>query len=314
MPEPDTHVADATERALPGAGRAVRVPTSTPSAGAAVRDALDSSVARLIAHEPGVRKGEDPEAVHQARVATRRLRSDLRTFRDLLDAEWARGLRDELAWLAGALGAVRDADVLLDRLRGTAARVPDSDRRVADGVLIGLEVDRDAARAVLLEVLDSRRYHELIERLQEAARAPALTPAAAAPAADTLPGLVRKPWRKLADAVDALDDPATDVALHDVRKRAKRVRYAAEAAAPVSGKRARRFAKALANVQDVLGEHHDAVVAEQWLRDALDAATPRQTFVIGQLAALERAAADESRSGWPQAWKAASRKRLRNWI
>ena len=314
MPAPESQPSPGPDLPLPGPGRAVRASATPLSAGEAVRAALDASVARLIAHEPAVRKGEDPEAVHQARVATRRLRSDLRTFRDLLDPKWAASLRDELAWLAGALGAVRDADVLLARLRGTVAQLPDADRRVADGVLAGLEVDRDRARTALLDAIDGRRYHELVGRLQEAARAPERSAAAAAPAGDVLPGLVRKPWRRLARAVDDLGPSPSDQALHDVRKRAKRVRYAAEAAAPVTGKRARRLARALARLQDVLGDHQDAVVAERWLRDALETATPRQTFVVGQLAAMERAGADDSRAAWRKVWQAAARKRLRRWI
>src|SRR5436190_7535261 len=89
-------------------------------AGDAVRAALATGFARLLRHDPGVRIGDDPEDVHQARVATRRLRSDLRTFRSLLDQEQAQVLRDELKWAADLLGDVRDADVLLERLRTQA--------------------------------------------------------------------------------------------------------------------------------------------------------------------------------------------------
>ena len=95
---------------------------------AVIRHAISDPVAKLVANDPVVRIGEDPEGVHQARVATRRLRSHLRTFRDLLDPEWAQSLRDELGWLGDELGAVRDADVLLERLarsgRRTRARRP----------------------------------------------------------------------------------------------------------------------------------------------------------------------------------------------
>src|SRR4029450_1017703 len=80
------------------------------SAGDAVRRAIALSVIRLIRHDPVVRLDLDPEGVHQARVATRRLRSDLRTFRPLLDEEWSTALRNELRWLARALGDVRDGD------------------------------------------------------------------------------------------------------------------------------------------------------------------------------------------------------------
>src|SRR5439155_1633439 len=83
-----------------------------PSAGDVIRNALAASVARLIAHDPGVRLGDDPEDVHQARVATRRLRSDLRTFHSLLDADWTQALRQDLKSIGRDLGAVRDTEVL----------------------------------------------------------------------------------------------------------------------------------------------------------------------------------------------------------
>ncbi|MBA2325742.1 MAG: CYTH and CHAD domain-containing protein [Actinobacteria bacterium] len=282
--------------------------------GDVLRAALAPSVSRLIAHDAGVRLGEDPEAVHQARVATRRLRSDLRTFHALLDEEWNESLRDELKWIATGLGAVRDADVLLARLRERVNQLLESDRDAAGALVARLGDEREHARAALLEDMRSSRYLELLDRLVDAARAPVLTPEAGQPAADVLPGLVRKPLDRIDQAVAELDDDPPDEALHDIRKRAKRVRYAAEAAAPVIGKPARRLASAMEDVQDVLGEHQDAVVAEQWLRDALVAASPRQTFVIGQLAALERAEANARRAAWSDAWKAASRKRLRSWI
>src|SRR5207302_1981585 len=84
----------------------------TATAGDLVRVAIAASVQRLTRHDPGVRVGDDPEDVHQARVATRRLRSDLRTFASLLDPDWAASLVEELRWLGGVLGDVRDADVL----------------------------------------------------------------------------------------------------------------------------------------------------------------------------------------------------------
>ena len=104
-----------------------------PTAADVIRQAITRSVLRLLAHDPGVRLGDDPEDVHQARVATRRLRSDLRTFRDLLDADWAQGLRDRLKVVAGALGAVRDADVLLERLHRQLDDLPVADRGAGRG-------------------------------------------------------------------------------------------------------------------------------------------------------------------------------------
>src|SRR5687767_12432450 len=124
------------------------------SAGNVVRRAIALSVIRLIRHDPVVRLDTDPEGVHQARVATRRLRSDLRTFRPLVDAAWSSSLRDELGWLADLLGDVRDGDVLLERLRHRVAELPDAhERDSAVAVLATLELERGSAHSTLLEAL-----------------------------------------------------------------------------------------------------------------------------------------------------------------
>ncbi|TMC50970.1 MAG: CYTH and CHAD domain-containing protein [Chloroflexi bacterium] len=284
-----------------------------PSAGAAVARALAASVARLICHDPVVRLGSDPEGVHQARVATRRLRSDLRTFAPLLDAAWVEDLRAALSELAAELGEVRDADVMLQRLSARAAGLADDDRAGASRLLARLAERRDAARARLLATMRDRPYDALLDRLVEAVRAPALTPDADVPAADVLPGLVGKPWRKLRAAVRALPESPADGQLHRIRILTKRARYAAEAAAPVMGTRAARLARALARLQEVLGEHQDAVVAQAWLREAASA-HPGAAFVAGELAGLEHADASAARAAWARAWRAASRPGLRAWL
>jgi CHAD domain-containing protein len=284
------------------------------TAGDAVRAALAASVARLLRHDPGVRIGDDPEDVHQARVAARRLRSDLRTFRSLLDADWNEALRDELRWLGAELGTVRDTEVLTERLEGRLEALPAEDRADAAPLLRRLRERWDASRAELLTALRSTRYVDLLDRLVRAAREPALLPEAAEPAAAVLPPLVSGPWRHLRDAVEGLDDQPTDEALHEIRIRAKRCRYAAEAVAPVVGKQAREFARGIAAVQDVLGEHQDAVVAEHWLRAVAGTADARESFVAGELTALERDAAARARDEWWGVWRAARRKRLRAWL
>jgi CHAD domain-containing protein len=294
---------------------AVRRLGPSPSAGDVIRNALAASVARLIAHDPGVRLGDDPEDVHQARVATRRLRSDLRTFHSLLDPDWTKSLRGDLKSIGRDLGAVRDTEVLLDRLRGHAERLPTGDQATARKIIQRLLQRWDGARADLSEALGSTQYAELLDRLVEAAREPALIPSAAHDrAADVLPPLVNKPWEKLSTAVDDLPDDPADEELHHVRIKAKRCRYAAEAVAPAVGKRARAFAKAIADVQDVLGEHQDAVVAEQWLRDVSSSTIGREVFVAGQLATLERVEIEHTRAEWGEVWKAASKKKLRQWL
>jgi CHAD domain-containing protein len=279
-------------------------PGAEASAGDVVRHALALSVDRFCRHEPGVRAGEDSEAVHQARVATRRLRSDLRTFRPLVDAAWAGELRAELAWLAGLLGGTRDADVLSMRLGGRAGRLPEEAREAAGRLLAELEEEREAARARLLEAMQEERYRRLVERMVAAAREPALTGAAARPASKALRPLLARPWAALRKAVKALGDPPEDEELHQVRIRAKRCRYAAEATAAVLGRPVRRFAQAAAGLQEVLGEHQDAVVARLTLEQrSLD---PDRAFAsaAARLAELERTAAGEARAQWPAAWKA----------
>ncbi|HMG26365.1 MAG TPA: CYTH and CHAD domain-containing protein [Acidimicrobiia bacterium] len=286
----------------------------SPPAADVIRNALAASVARLVAHDPGVRLGDDPEDVHQARVATRRLRSDLRTFRDLLDADWAQSLRRDLKGIAHELGAVRDTEVLLDRLRAHAERLPPADQAPAKKIVQRLLQRWDEARAELRDALESARYAELLDRLVEAAQEPALLPDADAPATDLLPPLVREPWGRLRATVDELPEDPPDAQLHEVRIEAKRCRYAAEAVAPAIGKRARAFAKAIADLQDVLGEHQDAVVAEAWLREVASAAIGREVFVAGQLASLERLEIDRTRKAWGEVWQAASKKKLRQWL
>ena len=298
------------------AGPEVAVPPLAPDPTGAevVRAAIAASVSRVLVHDAGVRLGDDPEDVHQARVGTRRLRSDLRTFRPLLALDWAEGLRHELRWAAAALGAVRDADVLTERLRAQAASLPEVDAARFAPVLRRLADEREAARGELLAALATDRYVALLDRLVEAAAAPQLSPEAEAPARKTLPPLVERQWRKLAKAVDRLPADPSDDELHDVRILAKRARYAAEAAAPAMGKPAKRFAAAVAAVQGVLGDHHDAVVAEAWLRGAVEQADVAQALALGELIAVQRAAAGHCRQEWRSAWKAANRKKLRKWL
>src|SRR5437016_1153792 len=145
----------------------------------------------------------------------------------------------------------------------------------------------------------SDRYIDLVERLVEASRAPALTADAQPRAELVLPGLARRDWRQLRKGIAALPDQPADSELHRIRILAKRVRYAAEAAEPIAGKLAGRSAEAAAALQDVLGDHQDSVTAQQWLREA---GTGPRAFVAGELTALERETAAFDRASWHDAW------------
>jgi CHAD domain-containing protein len=281
---------------------------------ALVRRAITQSYERLIAHEADLRVGDDPESVHQARVATRRLRSDLVTFQDFVDEHWASELGADLRWLGSELGIVRDIEVQRDRLRAHAGRLPAPEAESARRVIRRLDADRAAAKADLLAMLREPRYEQLRAELANAAVNPAFTAAARARAVDALAPVVRHRWKKLRRAVNKLGDNPPDEALHAVRVRAKKCRYAAEAAEPAFGKPARRFAGAMADIQDVLGEHHDAVVAVAWITKTAHECSPAEAYAIGMLAQVEREAASAARAEFPGVWRRADTKHLRGWL
>jgi CHAD domain-containing protein len=285
--------------------------TSASTAGELVRHSIAVSVASLMRHDPGVRLGDDLEDVHRARVATRRLRSQLRTFRTLLDTEWANALREDLRWLGGGLGSVRDRQVMAQRVRTRTVSLAEDDAPTVADLAAELQAESEEARARLVLDMRADRYIDLIERLVEASRAPALTPEAQQRAAVVIPALAGRDWKQLRKGIAGLPDQPDDLALHRIRILAKRVRYAAEAAEPIAGKVAARSAEAAAALQDVLGDHQDSVTAQQWLREA--GKGPR-AFVAGELTALERETAAHDRAAWHNVWKKLDRKRLRRWM
>jgi CHAD domain-containing protein len=269
-------------------------------------------VAQILSHDPGVRLGEDPEDVHQLRVAVRQLRSELRTFMPLLEPVPPGELRDDLRWLGTAVGTMRDNDVLAERLRTQAQTLPEADAAGVQLLVSLLASQVASARSAMLTVLRSPRYLSLLDALIKAANEPPirakLPEQAKLPASRVAAELVHRPWRRLSEAVANLGDDPSDSALHNVRILAKRCRYSAEAVAPAVP-RAARFAIALADLQTVLGEHQDAVVAERWLRKAAVTA-PDAAVAAGELVLLQRFQRAKMRAEWPKTWKAVSAKKL----
>jgi CHAD domain-containing protein len=290
------------------------------SAAAVVADTLRADIARIFAYDPLVRLREPlPDgdtAVHQMRVGTRRLRSDLRTFRSVFNRDWADGLRAELSWLADVLGGARDAEVLRARLHKTATLDPlaPPDETAVARIDAALTARHDAALTAVDELLGSPRYLDLLDHLLDAARSPRFGPAGTQPAGDVVAGLVGRPWRKLAASVD-LSPTDPDEVWHAVRVQGKRARYAAEAAAATIGEAAG-LAKALKGVQDLLGDHQDAAVAAQtWLAVAdTDPGDHALAVTAGRLFERERGAIREVREKFPAAWAAANRPKLLGWL
>lgn len=284
---------------------------------ALVRRALADGVRRLVETDPGVRR-DSPDAVHQMRVACRRLRSDLRTFRPLLADPRMERLRIELAWLADCLGASRDLEVLRERLAQTAV----SDRlSPLDAVAVAtvdelLAAQQGDARPDVLAALASPRYVALLDLLVAVAREPVGSDRAGERCADALPDLVGTTWGHLAKRAKKLhlDDPDDD--WHRVRILAKRARYAAEVAAVVLGGPAKRTAKAATAVQTLIGEHQDAAVAAERVLE-LPAERPTDlelAVTCGRLAERERAAVTAARLAFLELWPEASGAKTTAWM
>jgi len=270
-----------------------------------VRIKIDEQVRALVEHEQIARAGVDPEGVHQMRVAVRRLRAALKASQ----LESAEQLQAELKWLGGALGAVRDLDVQLEHLRGLAADFEPEEQAAVERLLKGLTLDRRQARQRMLGVLRSRRYAALLEALTAVTAAePAgngAPPVKKKHWAASLAELIKRPHRKLIKDADALGADPPDDDLHALRIRGKRLRYAAELAAPVGGKQVQKLIKATKTFQDVLGDHQDAVVAEQEVRRLVielgDGIETEVVFVAGRLVERERARRAECRARWRDA-------------
>lgn len=291
---------------------------------ASVGEVLAGYVAEQVAAieelEPAVR-GDEPDAVHQLRVAIRRLRSALTTFRPVLDRERTRQLAGELKWLAGVLGRPRDLEVLQARVE---ARLAGTDSDLVLGPVPVQLTERFArdhaeARAACLEALDDPRYPALLAALRALRADPPVTGGAEKRAARFLPGAVGKAFRGLRAAVAAVERTADgverDLALHEARKKAKRARYAVEAAVPVVGREARRLGKRLKSLQELLGEHQDSVVARQFLRE-LAASGNRagiNSFTYGIWYTQEQQAARDVENSLPTVWAETSRRRYHRW-
>lgn len=287
-------------------------------AGRVLQRRLAEQVEELVRRDCEIRRGR-PEGVHQARVACRRLRAALATYRPLVDRQVTDPLRDELKWVGQALADSRDAHVVRRRLEVLLDEEPPE--LVADSARARLVASYDERRQVadqdVEEVLSSGRYFALLDALERLVEDPPWTAEASRPAREVLRQRVRRDWKRLrlqvAAEVDAIEH---DPAMHQVRKDAKRLRYAAEALEPVWGKDAVRLTKAAKRLTAHLGDRQDTVVSRQHLRQLAVGADKagESSFVWGRLHAHEQAQAASLDRGWPELWSRASRKRNRAWL
>ncbi|UGT45083.1 CHAD domain-containing protein [Nocardia yamanashiensis] len=253
------------------------------TAGPALVEALASDVDRLCEAEPAVRQ-DLPDSVHSMRVATRRLRSVLKSYRRILRRKAIGETTDELRWLAGLLGVARDAEVRAQRfaaLLGEQATAFDGET-VPLGEKSTPEKDFGAelvaaerrfyagAHRAVVDAFDSRRYHLITARLHALVSDPPLRAGhAEQPAADVFAAVLRSDFRDLRRLVRNEPPPGAPDRidhLHEIRKAAKRLRYSAEAAVAVLGDPAAQLARNAKKLQGVLGDHRDAVEALETLR------------------------------------------------
>jgi len=251
----------------------------------------------IHAHEAGARIGRDPEDVHQMRVAVRRLRAILRASRPLFDPRWVDGPRRELKWLGTVLGGVRDLDVLHAYLRSQLEALPAPERRAGRQYLLRpLDADRVRARTALRAALASPRYARLLARLEAALARPPVRPSSV-----PLRDIVTSEFKKLKKAVKKLPKEPSAEKLHAVRIKVKRARYAAELAQPMIGRRAERFIDKAKKLQDILGEHQDAVVADEYVRRVTQR-TPAAQALARQLIERQRERRKTALAAFSKKW------------
>jgi CHAD domain-containing protein len=270
-----------------------------PKAGPVLRYAREQRTA-IEEHDPVVRAG-DPDAVHKMRVATRRLRSTLKTFKSSFDRQRAAGLSGELKWLAACLGEVRDAQVLERKLLADTTDFPE----VTSGIREHLDAKVAGGQAALAEALDSDRYLAMLEAMDALIDNPEHQDAGALRRA-------RKALRKADRLLDEAIAGGETAELHEARKAYKQGRYAVEIFAPSAGKPGRRLVRALTDLQDVLGAHQDSVVARELLREVADSAP--DGFGYGVLWARQEQVGDRTRAELPPVVVESRRTKVRSWL
>jgi CHAD domain-containing protein len=299
------------ERTLDDEIAAVRRPTAAETAGDVLLTYVGEQYEQLLSYDPLVRLADhDDDSVHKMRVAVRRIRSLLRTGKRITASLRLAPLDAELKWLADALGEVRDLEVMTARFD---AELPGDVRRPA--WLAAMADEERRARERLRRTLLSERYYALLGAVDELLAAPPLRARADRPAAKETPKAVARAWRTMAGryarARRRPAGPQRDAALHSTRKAAKRLRYTAEAAAAALGSAAGVVAHRAERLQDLLGEHHDTVVATQILQNIAErpGIPPADLVVLGRLIEIEHRNAGKLLKKVPSAAKKATKRK-----
>jgi CHAD domain-containing protein len=261
--------------------------------------------------------GESPEGVHQMRVAIRRTRAALKVFRPMLPRARTRELGTGLRWLARTLGRVRDLDVYQARLANQLAMLEPDEIEALSPYRAHLQREYAEARSTLTEALEGARYGELMGAfagmVAEGPSAAALRRWDSLRICDGAPAYLDAALRRVRRRGRRIDAESPPEALHELRIRAKRLRYLMEIFVPVYRKRLDRLVKPVRRLQDRLGEYQDACVAMGQLRaygESIGRSRNRQRelMALGRLLQIESEAADAARERFSSEWRRFDRK------
>jgi triphosphatase len=300
-------------------------PTITPGLGSMEVDAsrtigevafavLRRQMTNVLANEPGTRIGDDSEDLHDMRVATRRIRAALSTYRDVLPVRFVR-FRDEFGWVADALGAVRDLDVQMVQLDEWVAGSAEEDAGALEPLRKILETQRKEARERMLAALDSGRYERLVATFTAGLqRGPLKTSAASRqPVLGAAPDLILKRYRTVRQRGRRIRRDSSSSDYHRLRIACKRLRYTLEFLSDVYPKEIPPLVKRLVAVQDILGRHQDAFVAVRRLRSTVAeqgiSLAPATVFAMGIVARRYGEQEEDLRARFPRAYARLTGKR-----
>jgi CHAD domain-containing protein len=272
-------------------------PTASPSEH--IRAKLQAQINQMLIHDPGTRLGRDIEALHQMRVATRRMRAIFRSVHTFLEPEWTKKIRQEVGWIGSLLGVVRDCDVLFESLGKEYFGMNSKEERAFLHIQKIFQDERSLARGRLLEGLGSDRYLDLLNTLEDSlAHLPFQSDH------PIMADLARKAFVKLEECVESPQDRFPEKELHHIRILVKRARYTIKLSEPFLRKHAKRFLQQAKSLQDVLGQHQDALVLEhQLLSHRTLTRSPGVAFVKGILVERCRNRQKATRQNLPQLWE-----------
>jgi CHAD domain-containing protein len=274
------------------------------AARSSVASALDTMTRELRAARAGRVRG-----VHQLRVSTRRLRAALELFEGALPRRIAGPLADELADLARTVGSVRDLDVLAEAIAKRGRKIGPALEPAVATILLHVRERRSAAYAVLAATLDAPRTRRLIERFALLARGRS---GGAAPMATVAADLVRPLVTKVVRAGRDIDASASPGALHRLRIKAKRLRYALETLDGLGDAATRKLARKLTALQRLLGDQRDAANQRAWLADEMPAfvGDAEALVAVGAIGEALRRRSKRLLDEVPDAWARVDRPKL----